>query len=66
MTIGETIKKLRLSQGLEQKELAFLAGYDKSTISKYERGVRRLFFDNVCDLLDALGYELVIERKKYE
>ena len=66
MTIGETIKQLRLSKGLNQKELAYLVGFDASTIGKYERDERRIYYENLCDLLDVLGYELVIERKKYE
>lgn len=40
MTIGETIKQLRLEKGLKQEELAQMANISRVSIGNYERGTR--------------------------
>lgn len=39
MSVGQTIKKLRLQQGITQEELARCIGSTKQTIYKYEMGI---------------------------
>ncbi|WP_165973945.1 helix-turn-helix domain-containing protein [Marinitoga lauensis] len=40
MLLGQRIKEIRISKGLEQKELAKLAGIGQSTFSEIESGKR--------------------------
>jgi len=41
MTLGETVRSIRLEQGLSQKEAAEAAGIDQSYLSMIESGQRR-------------------------
>jgi len=60
-TFGERLKKLRLSRGLKQNELARYIGRAKNTVSQYERNLRQAdddtkkliaaFFDVTVDYL---------------
>lgn len=54
---GRTLKALRDESGLSQGQLADLAGYDRSTISAWEKGIRELREDAKLKILDALGLE---------
>lgn len=64
--IGKTsdvIRKCRLAEGISQERLATLSGLNRSAISQYEN-------KDICpsvyrfeDILNALGYELIIQKK---
>lgn len=56
MTIGEKVKKLRIEQGLTQKELAEKCGYGSlSAINKIELGLSTPPLASVEQLAKALG-----------
>ena len=44
-----------MMRGLEQRELAKLAGISKSALSRFERGERRVYLDLLGALAEALG-----------
>jgi len=59
---GESVKKLRVTKGLSQEELADLAGFDRTYISLVERGKRNLSLNNICRFARALNvkpFELI-------
>ena len=53
--LGETIKNLRLSQGLSQRKLALMAGTNQSYLWQIENGQVNIGFDTLCDIASALG-----------
>lgn len=53
--IGSRIKKIRLSQGLTQHDLAERIGVTEKQISKIETGVHYPKFDNFIKILEALN-----------
>lgn len=56
MTVGETVKKLRLERGLTQEDLAALAGYKhKSSINKIETDQVKMSQEKIKDVATALG-----------
>jgi transcriptional regulator with XRE-family HTH domain len=58
LTIGETVKRLRIERGISQSELARLAGVDGSYISQLESGKRKdIRVSMVNQLAEALGVD---------
>src|SRR5436309_1402890 len=56
MQTNETVRTLREEKGLNQKQLAELAGISQATISRIENGdIRELKSESVKKLADALG-----------
>lgn len=55
---GSEIRKLRSEKGLSQRQLAVLAGVNRSTMRRLEEGSGRSNIDLLEKLLLALGYEL--------
>ena len=56
MTVGEKLKRLRLSKGLKQTQLAALLGLESaSVVSKWENGHYEVPFDKVEPLAKAFG-----------
>ena len=62
--IAETIGRERTKRGMTQLDLSKKCCIAKSTISRIEtcEGIPSLI--NACILLDALGYELTIQKKE--
>lgn len=60
--IGEMIS-LRKKQSISQKELANLTGTKQQTISRIEKKENSPSLKFFCKLLNALGYELSIQKK---
>lgn len=61
---GEALKQARARRGLTQEGLAFESGYDRTSISLLERGLRTPSLATVFDLAEALAMtppELVAE-----
>lgn len=56
----EFIKDLRKSRGMTQTQVGILAGMGKTQISRMERGTLGSI-ETVSRVLDALGYEMVID-----
>ncbi len=53
-TPGSALRKLRLDRGLTVDQIAFLAGVNKATISRYERGIHELNSQAIVNLSKAL------------
>ncbi len=47
------LKELRLKEGLSQTQVAKILGVDRSEVSNYERGTRRLHEDQIIELVKA-------------
>lgn len=64
---GEVLRRYRLREEISQEELAFLAGVDRSFISRLERGIRQPSITTLIGLGLALGIpaaDLVRETEK--
>ena len=59
-TPGETIKALRECRGLTQNDVAGVLGVDKSAISRYECGTRKMTVERYEEILEALSAGLLI------
>lgn len=57
---GDLIKELRTEKGLSIRELADLAGVNRATVSRWERGQRVPSVDDFWRLMDALGADTAI------
>jgi ribosome-binding protein aMBF1 (putative translation factor) len=55
---GERIKRLRISVGLSQEELAFRSGLHRNYISDVERGRRNISLRALDKLANGLGIAL--------
>lgn len=56
MSVGATIKKLRLEHGMTQEELGQLLGVKKAAVQKYESGqVQNLKHDTIKKLCEVFG-----------
>jgi HTH-type transcriptional regulator/antitoxin HipB len=58
--VGRLIQRFRQARGLNQTELAQLAGLRQERISKIETGQGGVKLSTVCDVLAALGLEMTI------
>lgn len=60
-TAGSVLRRARVSAGLSQAELAVKAGVAQSVISAYEAGRRQPALPTLARLIDATGYDLVVD-----
>ena len=63
MTLGEVLKNCRWKQGWSQRQLSEQRGVARQTISDAELCHRGTSVVVLIELLDAMGYELVITKK---
>lgn len=63
-TAGEVIKICRLRSKATRKDLATMLGISTQTIWQYEEGMHEPRFSFVYELLQVLGYEMVIRKKE--
>jgi len=61
---GALLRKARRQTGLSQVELAMRAGVTQSVISAYESGHRQPAIPALAALVDAAGYELVMDLRR--
>ncbi|MDO9366151.1 MAG: helix-turn-helix transcriptional regulator [Methylotenera sp.] len=64
---GEVLRKHRAAFGISQEELAFLAGVDRTFVSRIERGIRQPSLRTLIGLGKALkvsAADLVLETEK--
>lgn len=54
---------LRKEQNLSQKQLAEITGNKQQAISRIEKNEHSPSLQTFCNILNALGYELIIEKK---
>lgn len=64
--LGEFIFEERMRQHKSQLTLEIASGVNRSSINRYENDGIMPRFDVAQRLLDALGYELVIRKKRDE
>ena len=57
LNLGSTIRKLRLSRGMEQNELADLTGITQSHLSKIETGKANPSLDKIKKMAQVLGVD---------
>lgn len=55
VSLGGTIRSLRLAAGLSQEELAYLAEVDRSYLGRVERGDNNVAVMTLCQIARALG-----------
>jgi len=60
-TAGILLRRARVGAGLSQAELAVRAGVAQSVISAYEAGRRQPALPTLARLIDATGYDLVVD-----
>ena len=53
--LGDNIKRLRISLGLSQEQLAEKAGLHRTYVGAVERGERNVSLDNIIAISRALG-----------
>lgn len=58
ITIGEAMRKARVSRGITQKQLSKLSGVNHLSISKYECGDRVPGLLTAWSIADALGMSI--------
>ena len=63
-TAGALLRQARVAAGLSQAELAARAGVTQSVISAYESGHRQPALGTLAALIEAAGYELVINVRR--
>ena len=61
---GEILCRMRLERGMTQDTLAQLANVSRNAIANYETNRSVPNTDRFEAILDALGYELIIKRKR--
>lgn len=63
-TAGALLRRARAGTGLSQAELAARAGVTQSVISAYESGHRQPALTTLAALIEAAGYELVVDVRR--
>lgn len=51
-------------KGMSQEELAAAANVCQSNISKIEANAKGIVIEDFCAIMEALGYDVMIKRKK--
>lgn len=59
--IGAALRRRRRALGWTQSQLGERAGLRQATISELERGANGIHLKSLCDVVSALGLDLVIE-----
>ena len=62
--VGRLVKTVRTEQALLQADLAGLGGTGNRFVVDLEKGKPTLQLQKVLDMLDLLGLEVVIQRKR--
>jgi HTH-type transcriptional regulator / antitoxin HipB len=61
--LGTTIRNFRRKQNITQTQLGEKTGLRQATISKIENGEEAIKISTLCDVLAALGIELVVRER---
>ena len=64
MDPGKTIRNFRQLHGLRQKDVGDAVHVSSMTISSWERNVNYITFENFEKIMNFLGYEVVIIKKR--
>lgn len=63
LILGKLIAEARTSVGITAEELGERLGVSKVAVSQWENG-RSISLDRASEVLEALGYEIVISKRK--
>lgn len=63
MTLGDVIRKFRWEKGWSVRVLSEKSGIARQTITNAEYGTRSTSVLVLLELLDTMGYELVVAKK---
>jgi HTH-type transcriptional regulator / antitoxin HipB len=61
--LARLVRARRVELGLTQEALAGVTGIDRAVLSVLERGQRSMSLDTALRLVQALGMDIVIERR---
>lgn len=64
MRIGEAIKLAMKNQKTTQEKLAKMVGAKSQSVISQRLGMKNLSVNIVLEMLDAIGYEMIIQEKK--
>jgi transcriptional regulator with XRE-family HTH domain len=56
------LREVRMNKCVTIDQLAIKSGWDRSIVSEWERGARRMHVPGLVDVAQALGYEVVLRR----
>ena len=59
--LGATIQQVRKAKGITQEDLGKRVGLPKSSISKIEKGLTHISFEDASLLMDAMGEKITIQ-----
>ena len=59
--LGATIQQVRKAKGITQEDLGKRVGLPKSSISKIEKGLTHISFEDASLLMDAMGEKISIQ-----
>ena len=59
--LGTTIQQVRKAKGITQEDLGKRVGLPKSSISKIEKGLTHISFEDASLLMDAMGEKISIQ-----
>jgi transcriptional regulator with XRE-family HTH domain len=63
MVIISDLIQIRKDRKIDQKHLLRILGINKTTMSRYESGKRKMPFDIILKYADYLGYEIRLLKK---
>lgn len=58
LKIGQSVRYIRIRQGISQEELAFNAGLNMNSISTLERGINNVKIKTLYKIAQALNVDL--------
>lgn len=59
--LGTTIQQVRKAKGITQEDLGRRVGLPKSSISKIEKGLTHISFEDASLLMDAMGEKITVQ-----
>lgn len=63
---GEVLRRYRSEKNISQEELAFLAGVDRTFVSRLERGIRQPTITTMIGIGQALGVPAAVLMRETE
>ena len=64
ISVKGLIRETRKEEHLTQKQLAEMLNMSAGTIQQYESGRRSITVDTLIDIMDVMGYDLLVTKMK--